>query len=92
MNRRTLLTTLASLPLLGWVKPEQTIGRIESPMQVDTSRFEDGFERVNLTIRRFPCRMYLTPELLKDYEASSPLAEADFQRAMRESFDLTELE
>jgi hypothetical protein len=25
MNRRTLLTTLASLPLLGWVKPKATI-------------------------------------------------------------------
>ena len=41
MNRRTLLQTLAALPLCGWMRPKR-IGTVRFGMQVDGERFAKG--------------------------------------------------
>jgi len=53
MNRRTLLTTIASLPLLGWMKPKR-IGKVGIHWQVDGwEKLEAGFREAHRQMAAF---------------------------------------
>jgi hypothetical protein len=52
MNRRTLLQTIAALPLCGWVRPKR-LHQLEWPWKLDTTAFEQGLERAKQQMESF---------------------------------------